>query len=120
MTHWALDLDKNSFEGLRSESDKPGSKDKLRSVFVHSTPLAIIMSTNPEFPEDAVALCNELLLLLLDLCYKKNGICLLANMAEFRHNLSNEFLAGLVVFSFLFLAIANSISFSLGQNSDYS
>jgi hypothetical protein len=58
------------------------------------------MSAPPEFPDDALSLRNELLLLLLDLRYKKNGICSLVNSAEFRRKLSNEFLADLVCFSF--------------------
>ena len=58
------------------------------------------MSALPEFPDDALPLRNELMLLLLDLRYKKDGICLLSNSAEFRRNLCNAFLAGLVRLSF--------------------
>ena len=71
------------------------------------------MSDNLDLPEEALTLRKELLLLLLNLRYKKNSIC---SLSKFRRNLSNKFIAGLVVFSFLFLVIANSVSFSLGQN----
>ena len=76
------------------------SKTSYDRSSVHSPLLAVTMSAPPEFPDNALSLRNELLLLLLDLRYKKNGICSMDNSAEFRRNLCNEFLAGLVCFSF--------------------
>ena len=78
MTRWALDV-------------RPS---------VHSPLFIVTMSALPELSDDALSLRNELLLLLLDLHYKKNGICSPSNSAEFRRNLCNAFLAGLVRLSF--------------------
>ena len=65
------------------------------------------MSDELNLPQKGQVLRDELLLLLLDLRHKKNGICLVLNTVDFRQRLCNDFVADLVCFWFLFRGLVN-------------
>ena len=108
MTRWALDLDKNSFGRLRLEFDKPGSKTSYDQSSAHSPLLTIIISALPEFPEDSLALCNELLLL-PTFTIKKMAFVRWTTRPSSGLTCATSFLRDWYVSLSLFLAIANSL-----------